>query len=290
MGTVYITGRCVWDGNETIMCRVIYSYRMLKKICFALLFCFLLPLTGVEGKTMTGFVAEGVAVMKYISPVTQKTLYTISIGTTAKQAFTNLAKYATRISDTELRQIPLPDAKKNTVKANRTIQNKYAGRLLTTKTDTKNIWYVSPTDLKRYYYNGTDASLDYIFSYIAQRNKETVASGDCKEDMDCRIEAAKTCAKITFTSTLTPDLVSSGEIRGIENGQCILFMKPKIMMGKTIDSPGLTERERAMLEATTTCRFTNQELVDILTRWKDGSFSSDDTPPSKCDMRIPGVQ
>ncbi len=89
---------------------------------------------------------------------------------------------------------------------------------------------------------------------------------ECKNDLDCFIEASKTCSLSNVThsySFLGTPLSSYYEIKGLDEGNCKFFF----------ETAG-TKR---------TCWLTTPVLTAMLTRWKMGSFSTSDWDGITCE-------
>jgi len=95
-----------------------------------------------------------------------------------------------------------------------------------------------------------------VFFKFLETNKNIISAGSssspitCGGNIDCFINASKTCAISTYTS----DYGTSFEIKGLQNNNCIVYR-------------GFTKDE---------CPFRITDLTNILKNWKIGNFSTND--------------
>ena len=127
-------------------------------------------------------------------------------------------------------------------------------------------------------------------------------------DLPCLIKAAKICAPARLKNKLTVDLfgvlqtgTSQLEIKGLHNGKCIFYEKtlknnlkfsPKFI--RDAKAKGTTDKElqtqlkqsNELAGATEgrdgTCQLKSKDLVVILSRWRQGSFSTEDLNSAQC--------
>lgn len=129
------------------------------------------------------------------------------------------------------------------------------------------------------------------------------------KNIDCFINAAKNCSqsKVTATSQLNlfgviTDGSSSYEIRGLEGGKCVFYIKSvsaKVTYGleitkKMLDGGATNEQIKQQEQVSSKaaqlvmgkdgiCKFNSTvELVNILNKWEKGSFSTDDFKNIDC--------
>jgi hypothetical protein len=90
--------------------------------------------------------------------------------TSTAVSFDALRSAADKISDADLSKIPLWNS---TSTGDIFIRSKYAGHFVYTASDTTHVWFVSPGDLRRYYFDGSDASFQFLEQFdpkFDQRN------------------------------------------------------------------------------------------------------------------------
>lgn len=134
-------------------------------------------------------------------------------------------------------------------------------------------------------------------------------STDCGTDFDCFIAASEDCSLASVTHEVTIDLfgmdlttTSYYEIQGMDQDDCLFYIRTEEqhiefsddLVQSLLDS-GYTEEEISQEEDDSndaadlvegkdgTCRFDTADLTDMLTRWQEGSFSSDDWDVAECE-------
>lgn len=107
---------------------------------------------------------------------------------------------------------------------------------------------------------------------------------DCGTNLDCFINASKECkpAKVIYIMNI-PVLGISGtsylEIQGIETSKCILYLRTEkketiFPAGYPQDTAEMMKRLNEKLEGKDgICKFEINDLVSVLEKWKEGSFS-----------------
>jgi len=84
----------------------------------------------------------------------------------AKWAYGALRKQSMRVIDATLNKIPPSNSNSN---SNTDVRKYYSGYVLSTANDQKRIWYVNPRDLKRYWFDGSAPSYEYLKRIAEQR-------------------------------------------------------------------------------------------------------------------------
>jgi hypothetical protein len=105
-----------------------------------------------------------------------------------------------------------------------------------------------------------------------QAPSKLIAPLDCGTDFDCFIQASKDCSPSSVVRTVTLDVFGtlatskeSYELKGIVDKKCSLIQT--------------VENEATNLIATQECLFPTDLLTSVLSKWKDGTFSSDEWVP-----------
>lgn len=126
----------------------------------------------------------------------------------------------------------------------------------------------------------------------------TAYVADCKEDLPCFIGAARECRLATaqHTGTISLGGVKESsraflEIKGPESGRCAFYIRTeKIDIDFPPDTPPqVANVQKAMLKLLEgrdgTCKLTTMELSDMLTRWSNDQFSTEDFKGKDCEGR-----
>lgn len=108
---------------------------------------------------------------------------------------------------------------------------------------------------------------------------------DCKNSFECFIQASRNCKLSKITNTLTADIFgvkqttsSYYEIKGLESNKCIFYIRTeKIDLSFPPEVPQETVNEQKQLYKKLegrygTCNFNTNDLVAMLSRWKEGNF------------------
>lgn len=149
-----------------------------------------------------------------------------------------------------------------------------------------------------------------------KETQDVSAEKDSQEEcqsMQCLIEASKNCQPATFThnkqvnmsetTTKSKDLL---RIEGEKGGKCKFY---KEVLDSTIEiskeakqqwfKKGMTEEKikqreqkvqqlaESQIGTKTTCKFKQKELTNMLKRWEDGKFSSEDMQNENCERSLP---
>jgi len=135
-------------------------------------------------------------------------------------------------------------------------------------------------------------------------------ASDCGTNADCLIEASKTCEPVRATYATTVDLMgvltyatNTLEIKGADSttNKCIFFMKvekAEVKFSedavKKLKDQGLTDGQIRAQEAQMNkqaqstvgtqrdCKFKTDDLTAMLTRWKQGTYSTRDWDSADC--------
>lgn len=129
------------------------------------------------------------------------------------------------------------------------------------------------------------------------------------ENFDCFIEASEDCdpAKLSYTASvelfgMMSTATTHMELKGMEDDKCIYYQRTESssveftdeLVQQMLDS-GLTQEEIDQQEQISneaaqetagmekTCKFDTDDLTDILERWKQGSFSTEDWDVAECE-------
>jgi hypothetical protein len=126
------------------------------------------------------------------------------------------------------------------------------------------------------------------------------ASGmkDCGADMECLVTASKTCEPTSVDITITIDFTpvfpftqktdSHMEIQGLEGGLCKFYLRtdgielifePEVPQEQVDESQAMAQK---LVGRDGTCLFTIPELTALLTRWANGSSSTEDFDGAEC--------
>ena len=106
---------------------------------------------------------------------------------------------------------------------------------------------------------------------------------DCLENFDCFIQQAQSCklSKLKFTtqpidiSGIMQTTTTFYETKGAEAGKCVLYVK-------TLQADA--NRQADIAEGLDgTCRLNANDLVAMLSKWKQGTFSSEDLKTEECE-------
>ncbi len=148
-----------------------------------------------------------------------------------------------------------------------------------------------------------------------EANGAPVAEGpiDCGKDFDCFVDSAKDCTpakvdhSINFTIFGMITLAEgSVELKGIENGSCVLYQLNKDQrvvlteeMKQIMRDSGATEEEIAETEqkasdnaakgigTEVTCRASTEKMYAVISAWSEGSYSSEDFEEGECEYTYP---
>ncbi len=128
-------------------------------------------------------------------------------------------------------------------------------------------------------------------------------------DFNCFIEESRDCSPANFTHRpsvgifgINQTTTSYLEIRGEEEGRCVLYIRTEEVeleftepLVEQMLNSGLTEeqveqqeqesREQAKMSEGREglCRFETEDITSMLTRWKDGNFSTEDYEVAECE-------
>jgi hypothetical protein len=136
---------------------------------------------------------------------------------------------------------------------------------------------------------------------------------NCGTDMDCFIQAAAGCEPSTVSYHQMVELfgiqIDSAmwlEIQGPDGEECAIYLRVDDMevtfsdeLMQELRASGLTDQEiEAQLQQIVdeamemgyddTCRGSATDLVDLLTRWKEGNYADDDWAPFTCQGNLFG--
>jgi len=130
----------------------------------------------------------------------------------------------------------------------------------------------------------------------ANTNAPPAGPKDCGTDFDCFIAASQSCEQAKGTSQITTTIfgvqqttASSLEIKGIQSGKCLFYLKTeKIELTFPPSVPQDTVQQQKdiykKLEGRDgTCKFNTTDLTAVLTRWKAGNFSTEDFKVAECE-------
>ncbi len=192
----------------------------------------------------------------------------------------------------------------------RALIHRLRGQLLLQTEGHGEVWYLNPVDQKRYYLRNGQAAYELMRRVglgITNAKLETIAVANtltapsirnCENDMNCFIRAAQTCtpARTLLAVTLpfvtaTIESTSSLEIRGYQGVNCQLFTQ--VEEQRTIFSSPVSEvspEQRAHINAlnrqqvgkNATCPAPISQIVAVLERWNEGSYSTEDYPSINC--------
>jgi len=128
--------------------------------------------------------------------------------------------------------------------------------------------------------------------------KETptgITAMDCKQDFDCFIQASQNCklAKVDYTTTtdifgVKQTTKSFFEIKGAEATKCIFFLRTeKIDLAFPASvPPEIVSQQKEIykkLEGRSgSCQFNTSDLTAMLSKWKQGNFSTEDFKAAEC--------
>ena len=110
---------------------------------------------------------------------------------------------------------------------------------------------------------------------------------DCKEDMKCFISAVKDCKSTVVISTASIDILgvthtttSYFEVKGKEEDKCNFYIrtdKVELIFPDTVEQK-VQDQQTALYKKQEgrdgICKFDIDDLVGMLTRWKEGTFDS----------------
>jgi len=132
---------------------------------------------------------------------------------------------------------------------------------------------------------------------------------DCGTDFDCFIAASADCDESKALHEVSLEIfgmiatsVTYMELQGMESGRCVYYQRTESssvefseeLVQQMLDS-GITQEEieqqeeaandsaQATVGTETTCRFMPSDLTDMLNRWKQGNFGSDDLTGTECE-------
>ena len=140
-----------------------------------------------------------------------------------------------------------------------------------------------------------------------------VGPKDCGTDFDCFITLAASCEPasvswinpLDFFGAITTTTLYQ-ELRGYEDDRCVYYLRTDMVevsysdeMKQQMLDNGSTEEQieeqRSLTEDAAqqagyddTCLFTTNDLVALLTRWQQGTFSMDDYDVAECSGKIFG--
>ncbi len=122
------------------------------------------------------------------------------------------------------------------------------------------------------------------------------SAADCGSDFGCLADAAETCSLAKLTKTETRNIQGYEitaktyfEIKGMESNKCLLYLKTEKI--DVVFPPETTEQQISDMKAIYkqlegrdgTCRFDQDNLVIILSKWKDGLLSTSDLKGTQCE-------
>lgn len=144
------------------------------KIYSLLFFCFFTILLVAQAspllaKDMTSGLIQDGSLLLYTQPQTKKTVTLLN----PKQAYQDLLQLTKKVTTSLLQSIPGPkDGWKSALTA------KYQGWFLRASMQDKNLWYISPLDAKKYYFDGTQTSFTFLKTkaFIAQSIEPPIKS------------------------------------------------------------------------------------------------------------------
>ncbi len=142
----------------------------------------------------------------------------------------------------------------------------------------------------------------------APAKKGAGKADDCGRNLNCLSLAAKTCAPATATHEMALNMMGVEqrstarlEILGRDGARCLFKTTPisasvklgpqarqaAMKQGKNAAQIDQAEREAnekalANLGPARTCKIAPAQLSQVITRWKNGSFSSSDLPAQDC--------
>lgn len=108
----------------------------------------------------------------YVSPVNQKRY---DLGVNPDEALSAIKKVMLGITEANLKKIPKSN---EMISGDKNLRKRLSGRFLLAVEDAGNIWYVRPTDLKRYYFIKTNMSFAHLRSLavsVTVANLKTIA-------------------------------------------------------------------------------------------------------------------
>jgi len=155
------------------------------------------------------------------------------------------------------------------------------------------------------FYDGNKESVDEINSLNVENNELNNVASNCAEDLDCFLKAVEKCdiSKVehnTETPILTVSLKATMnyEIKGKEGDNCIFYLNysnAEYTSDMSNLPEGMDEAEaQAQLDSMNkvidehfegkdgTCIISPTELRGILSRWKQGMYSTEDFPLETC--------
>ena len=152
--------------------------------------------------------------------------------------------------------------------------------------------------------------LFFVFYNSQNSNTKAIASKikDCGMDMDCFIDAAKNCqkAKIIFTSKINlfgieQTTSSYYEIKGMQSDKCLFYLRTESVDLQFSDAliqqmknggASQVEIDKQLQESQNSakllegrdgiCNIETQKLATLLSKWKQGSFSTEDFKNVDC--------
>ncbi len=199
---------------------------------------------------------------------------------------------------------------KVTLAKDRALIRRLRGQLLLQTEGHGEVWYLNPIDQKRYYLRDGQAAYELMRRVglgitNAKLNAIPVANTaaaptirNCENDMNCFIRAAQTCtpARTLLAVTLplgttTVESTSSLEIRGPQGANCQLFTQVEEQR-TTFSSEAneispeqramIQELNRQMIGKNALCPASPSQIVAVLERWNEGSYSTRDYPEMNC--------
>ncbi|MGD2252416.1 MAG: hypothetical protein PVF70_05805 [Anaerolineales bacterium] len=136
---------------------------------------------------------------------------------------------------------------------------------------------------------------------------------NCGTDIDCFIQAATDCqpSSVTYQQVVEIFDIEIGaelllQIQGADGPDCAIHLRVEDVevtfsdeLMQELRASGMTDQEiedqvqqivdEALAQGREdTCRGSAADLVDLLTRWKDGNFAEDDWAPFTCEGNIFG--
>lgn len=178
--------------------------------------------------------------------------------------------------------------------------NRLRGRLLLQAEGRGEVWYLNPMDGKRYYLRDGEAAYALMRSMglgITNARLASIPQGpiDCGNDFTCVIRASETCAIANgaYVSTLAFATVAvesrtSFQMRGLERGQCVMYIRSEDINLTFADSVSTNDRKiytdtyDAVIGKDALCRATPSALARVLRRWEEGEYSTADYDEIAC--------
>lgn len=130
---------------------------------------------------------------------------------------------------------------------------------------------------------------------IFQGETAAGSGNSCGTDMDCFYAAADQCDETEVTQTVTMNLFGVEQttttfyrIDGVDGGKCVLYLRtekidlvfPPEVPKETVDEQKALYKTREGLSGI--CKFTPSEMTSLMTRWSEGSYSTEDFANADC--------